>query len=146
MNPKKILLVDDDANDVEFALATLSKRHLANEVLGLRDGAELLDYLYRRGSFASTDDDLPAVIFLDLKMPKVGGFEVLRQIKADPALKSVPVVVLTSSNEISDLRESYRLGANSYVVKPMEFEEFATTIEQLGRYWGTTNQPPPRGR
>lgn len=143
MKAHKILLVDDDANDVELALASLHKHHVANEVLGLRDGSEVLDYLYHRGSFAATDDGTPIVILLDLKMPKVGGLEVLRQLKSDPALKSIPVVVLTSSNEAADLREAYQLGANSYVVKPVDFGKFAATLEQLGLYWVVTNQPPP---
>ena len=140
---KRILLVDDSLRDTELALNALAQNNLANEVVALRDGAEALDYLYRRGPFADLTDDQPAVVLLDLKMPKVDGIEVLRQMKSDPQLKMIPVVVLTSSREEQDLVTSYQLGVNAYIVKPVGFKEFAEAVKQLGVFWAVFNEPPP---
>ena len=142
MRAKKILLADDDPKDVELVLVSLQEHRLANEVVVARDGAEALDYLYRRGRFAERPVGHPLVIFLDLKMPKVDGMEVLRQVKSDPELKTIPVVVLTSSREEKDLLESYRHNVNAYVVKPVDFEAFAETVKQLGLFWVLTNELP----
>lgn len=139
----RILLVDDSPRDAELALEALEDHHLANEVVVLRDGAEALDYLFRRGAFASRTDPQPAVVLLDLKMPKVDGIEVLRQMKSDPALKRIPVVVMTSSREEKDLINSYDLGVNAYVVKPVNFHEFVDAVKQVGGFWAVLNQPPP---
>ena len=147
MNPlKRILLVDDSPRDTELALDALATYHLANEVLTLRDGAEALDYLYRRGGFAGRASDQPAVVLLDLKMPKVDGLEVLRQMKSDPELKLIPVVVMTSSREERDVVETYDLGVNSYIVKPVTFELFSESVRQVGMYWLLLNQPPVPAR
>jgi CheY-like chemotaxis protein len=140
---KRILLVDDSPRDTELALAALEAYRLANEVVPLRDGAEALDYLYRRGQFAERTNSQPAVILLDLKMPKVDGLEVLRQIKGDPQLKVIPVVVMTSSREEQDLVSSYQLGVNAYVVKPVQFQEFVEAVKQVGGFWAVLNEPPP---
>jgi CheY-like chemotaxis protein len=140
---KRILLVDDSARDTELALAALENHNLANEVIAVRDGAEALDYLYRRGEFADRAHGDPAVILLDLKMPKVDGIEVLRQIKSDPALRMIPVVVMTSSREEQDLLNSYQLGVNAYVVKPVKFPNFVEAVEQVGAFWAIINEPPP---
>jgi len=140
---KRILLVDDSPRDTELALDALASYQLANEVLALRDGAEALDYLYRRGAFAERTDDQPAVILLDLKMPKVDGLEVLRQIKGDAKLKVIPVVVMTSSREELDLVDSYQLGVNAYVVKPVKFPEFVEAMRLVGGFWAILNEPPP---
>ena len=146
-NPlKTILLVDDSARDRELALAALEKHRLANVVVALRDGAEALDYLYRRGEFAGRNSGDPAVILLDLKMPKVDGIEVLRQLKADPVLKVIPIVVMTSSREEQDLLNSYQLGVNSYVVKPVNFPSFVEAVEKVGAFWAVINEPPPEPR
>mgnify|MGYP001556038937 FL=1 len=144
MKPKRILLVDDSARDIELALDALQQYRLANEVVTLRDGAEALDYLYRRGEFAGRSDADPAVILLDLKMPRVNGLEVLRQIKADPKLRPIPVVMMTSSREDQDLVDSYALGVNAYVVKPLGFHEFIDAIKVLGAFWVVLNEPSPR--
>jgi CheY-like chemotaxis protein len=143
MKPKRLLLVDDSPRDRELALDALNEYHLANEVVALRDGAEALDYLYRRGEYASRADENPAVILLDLKMPRVDGLEVLRQIKGDPQLKMIPVVMMTSSREDQDLVNSYRLGVNAYVVKPLSFHEFIEAIKVLGAFWVVLNEPAP---
>jgi len=140
---KRILLVDDSPLDTELALSALETHNLANEVIALRDGAEALDYLYRRGDFADRSHGDPAVILLDLKMPKVDGIEVLRQIKSDAALKMIPVVVMTSSREEQDLLNSYQLGVNAYVVKPVKFQSFVDAVEQVGAFWAVINEPPP---
>ena len=140
---KRILLVDDSPRDTELALNALKSRNLANEVVALRDGAEALDYLYRRGEFGSRPPGHPAVILLDLKMPKVDGIEVLRQIKADALLKTIPVVVMTSSREEQDLLNTYQLGVNAYVVKPVKFQAFMEAVEQVGAFWAVINEPPP---
>ena len=139
----RILLVEDDPNDVELTLTALEEYHLANEVVVARDGEEALDYLYRRGSFATRSNDNPAVLLLDLKLPKVDGLEVLQQIKSDENLKIIPVVVLTSSHEEKDMVASYRLGVNAYVVKPVDFHEFVNAIRELGFFWAIINEPPP---
>jgi len=141
---KRILLVEDDPNDVELTLMALAEYHLANEVLTVPDGAEALDFLYQRGRYARRGDALPAVILLDVKMPRVSGIEVLRQIKSDPRLKTLPVVMLTSSREETDLVESYNLGANAYVVKPVDFHAFAEAVKRLGVFWLLVNEAPPR--
>jgi CheY-like chemotaxis protein len=138
---KHILLVDDSPLDVELTLSALEKHHLANAVIVARDGEEALDYLYRRGAFEGRPKSNPAVVLLDLKMPKVSGLEVLRQIKSDPSLKTTPVVVLTSSREDRDIIESYNLGVNAYVVKPVDFHEFVDAVNELGLFWGIVNVP-----
>ena len=140
---KRILLVEDSERDVELTLRALDEHHLANEVVVARDGEEALDYLYHRGSFASRPDALPCVVLLDLKMPKVDGMEVLRIMKTDPALKNIPVVMLTSSREEQDLVRSYHAGVNAYVVKPVDFDKFIQMVKQLGLFWVVINQPPP---
>lgn len=140
---RKILLAEDNANDAELTLAALRENHLSNEVVLVRDGAEALDYLYARNAFAGRRDGDPVLVVLDLKMPKVDGIEVLRQVKSDPALKHVPVVILTSSREEQDLLRSYDLGVNAYVVKPVAFTEFIDAVRTLGGFWAVVNQPPP---
>jgi len=139
----RILLVEDDPKDVELTLTALEDYHLANEVVVARDGEEALDYLCRRGAFAGRQGDLPAVLLLDLKLPKVDGLEVLRQVKSDEKLRIIPVVVLTSSHEEKDMVASYRLGVNAYVVKPVDFHEFVNAIKELGVFWAVINEPPP---
>jgi CheY-like chemotaxis protein len=146
MKLKRILLVEDNPNDAELTMEALSEHNLANEVDIVRDGAEALDYLYRREAYAGREDGDLAVILLDLKLPKVDGLEVLRTVKADDRLRFVPVVVLTSSREESDLVESYRLGVNAYVVKPVNFSEFINAVKQLGAFWAIVNEPPPLHR
>ena len=140
---KRILLVEDDPKDVELTLAGLAEYNLANEVVVARDGEEALDYLYRRGWHATRPDGNPAVILLDLKLPKVNGFEVLEQIRADENMKMTPVVILTSSHEERDLVRGYKLGVNAYVVKPVEFHQFVNAIKELGAFWAVINEPPP---
>ena len=139
----RILYIDDSVRDTELALEVLKEANLANEVFVLRDGVEALDYLFCRGRFENQFHEQPAVILLDLKMPKIDGIEVLRQIKADPILKVIPVVVMTSSREDNDLTMCYQLGANAYVVKPVEFHEFLDAIRNLGVFWAVLNTPPP---
>ena len=139
---KRILLVEDNPNDIELTLSALDEHNLANEVIVTHDGAEALDYLFRKGAFAMRENGHPAVILLDLKMPKVGGLEVLKIVKSDPALKNIPVVMLTSSREEKDLIESYSLGVNAYVVKPVNFTEFVRAVKELGIFWAIINQPP----
>ena len=143
MTPKRILLVDDSPRDRELALDALNEYNLLNEIVALRDGAEALDYLYRRGEYVNRPEEQPAVILLDLKMPRVDGLEVLRQIKGDPQLKMIPVVMMTSSREDQDLVNSYRLGVNAYVVKPLSFHEFIEAIKVLGAFWAVLNEPAP---
>ena len=140
---KRILLVEDDPNDVQLTLTGLGDHHLANEVVVARDGAEALDYLYRRGAYAMRPEGNPVVVLLDLKMPKVDGLEVLRKMKSDKALRAVPVVVLTSSRESRDLEECYANGVNAYVVKPVKFPEFVEAVKELGVFWALINEPPP---
>ena len=143
MELKRILLVEDSINDVELILTSLAENHLANEVVVVRDGEEALDYLYRRGMYRLRREGNPVVVLLDLKLPKVDGIEVLTQLKADPALRVVPVVVLTSSREEGDLSRCYELGTNAYVVKPIDFHEFVDVIKGLGLFWAIINEPPP---
>ena len=144
MSPlKRILLAEDSERDVELTLSALAEHNLANEVVVARDGAEALDYLYRRGKFAGHANGLPVVVLLDLKMPKVDGLEVLRQMKADPELKQLPVVMITSSREEQDLVRSYQLGVNAYVVKPVDFQKFVDSVKQIGVFWAVINEPPP---
>ena len=140
---KRILLAEDNERDVELTLAALEEHNLANEVVVARDGAEALDYLYGRGKFAGHANGLPVVALLDLKMPKVDGLEVLRQIRNDPALKHMPVVMVTSSREELDLVRSYELGVNAYVVKPVDFQKFVESVKQIGVFWAIINEPPP---
>ena len=140
---KEILLVEDDSRDVELTLTALEEHNLANRVVVARDGAEALDYLYRRGAHADRPAEHPLVVLLDLKMPKVDGLQVLRQVKGDPALKTIPVVVLTSSRQEQDIVESYDLGANAYVVKPVAFDRFVGVVKQLGMFWVLANESPP---
>jgi CheY-like chemotaxis protein len=140
---KRILLVEDSPNDIELTLAALAENHLANEVVVVRDGEEALDFLYRRGIFKLRTEGNPAVVLLDLKLPKIDGLEVLEKIKSDPALKAVPVVMLTSSREEQDLIRSYNLGVNAYVVKPVDFNEFVNALREVGLFWAIINQPPP---
>jgi CheY-like chemotaxis protein len=139
----RILIVEDDPKDVELTLTALEEYNLANEVVVTRDGEEALDYLYCRGPFAARTNDNPAVLLLDLKLPKVDGLEVLQQIKSDEKLKMIPVVVLTSSREERDMVASYKLGVNAYVVKPVDFHEFVNAIKELGIFWAVINEPPP---
>ena len=140
---RKILLAEDNPNDVELTLAALRENHLANEVVVVRDGAEALDYLFRRNAFAGRAGGNPALMLLDLKMPKVYGIEVLRQVKSDPAVRTIPIVVLTSSREEQDLVMSYDFGVNAYVVKPVDFPEFVQAVRVLGGFWAVLNEPPP---
>ena len=143
---KPILLVEDNPHDLELTLIALSKSQLANEVVVMRDGAEALDYLYRRGEFAERPVGNPAVVLLDLKLPKVDGLEVLKEVRNTEAFKSVPVVMLTSSKEEQDVVRSYALGVNAYVVKPVDFTEFLRAIADLGIFWAVLNEPPPGSR
>ncbi|HYZ84183.1 MAG TPA: response regulator [Bryobacteraceae bacterium] len=139
----RILLVEDDPKDVELTLTALEEYNLANEVVVAPDGEKALDYLYYRGSFMRRSRENPAVLLLDLKLPKVNGLEVLQQIKSDDDLKMIPVVVLTSSREERDMVASYKLGVNAYVVKPVDFHEFVNAIKELGVFWAVVNEPPP---
>jgi two-component system response regulator len=139
----EILLVEDNPNDVELTLRALQKQNLASKVFVVRDGAEALEFLFATGVYAERKiDDHPKVILLDLKLPKVDGIEVLRKIKTDPRTKNTPVVMLTSSQEERDVMESYRLGVNSYIVKPVDFSNFVHAVSELGMYWGILNKVP----
>ncbi|MYZ42401.1 response regulator [Schauerella aestuarii] len=142
---RPILLVEDNSNDIELTLAALKQCNIANEVTVVRDGAEALDYVYRRGTHAKRPAGDPAVILLDLKLPKVDGLEVLEKLKSDPEQRQIPVVMLTSSREERDLVRSYQFGVNSFVVKPVEFTEFFEAIQSLGMFWAILNQVPSRG-
>ena len=139
----RILIVEDSENDVELTLAALESSNLANEVVVVNDGEQALNYLFRRGDYKDRAPGLPAVILLDVKMPKLNGIEVLREIKKDSEMKNVPVVMLTSSKEEPDVAECYRLGANAYVVKPVDFEQFKECVVKLGMFWAVINEPPP---
>lgn len=141
---KRILLAEDSEHDVQLTLSVLAENNLANEVMVVRDGVEALDYLRRRGRFSGRANGQPAVVFLDIKMPRVDGIEVLREIKADAELQLIPVVMVTSSREQQDLVKSYRLGVNAYVVKPIDFEQFSDAIRHLGLFWAVLNEPPPK--
>ncbi|MEW6731793.1 MAG: response regulator [Acidobacteriota bacterium] len=140
---KSILLVEDNPNDVELTLTALEEYNLANEVVVAQDGVEALDYLYRRRNFETRANGNPAVVLLDLKMPKVDGLEVLKQIRSDELLKRIPVVILTSSREEQDLVASYDLGVSAYVVKPVDFQQFINAVKELGLFWAVINEPPP---
>lgn len=140
---KRILLAEDNKYDVELTLAALNEHNLANEVVVVRDGVEALDYLFHRGKFADQSNGMPAVAMLDLKMPKVDGLEVLHQVRTDPRLKHLPVVMITSSREEQDLVRSYQLGVNAYVVKPVDFHQFVASIKEVGFFWAIINEPPP---
>jgi CheY-like chemotaxis protein len=139
----RILLVEDDPRDVELSMTALEEYNLANEVVVARDGQQALDYLYCRGDFQNRIAENPAVILLDLKLPKINGLEVLQQIRSDERLKMIPVVVLTSSQEEKDMVRSYALGVNAYVVKPVDFHEFINAVKELGVFWAIINEPPP---
>ena len=141
----RILIVEDDPRDVELTLTALEDYKLANEVVVCRDGQEALDYLNSRGKFSDRVNENPAVMLLDLKLPKVDGLEVLQQIKSDERLRMIPVVMLTSSHEEKDMMRSYKLGVNAYVVKPVDFHEFVNAVKELGVFWAVINQPPPVG-
>jgi CheY-like chemotaxis protein len=140
---RRILLAEDNPNDVELTLAALKANRLLNEVVVTRDGAETMDYLLRRNQYADRPPADPALMLLDLKMPKVDGLEVLRQVKGHPQLRSLPVVVLTSSREEQDVVRSYDLGVNAYVVKPVDFHDFIEAVKLLGGFWAVLNEPPP---
>jgi CheY-like chemotaxis protein len=140
---RRILLAEDDPNDADLTMTALEQRHLANAVDVVKNGAEALDYLFRKGAYAERPPEMPAVVLLDIKMPKVDGLEVLRQIRADPGLRCLPVVMLTSSREEGDLLRSYELGVNAYVVKPVEFDAFVHAVSDLGGFWAVINEPPP---
>jgi CheY-like chemotaxis protein len=143
---RPILLVEDNPRDLELTLAALAKCQLANEIVVARDGAEALDYLNRRGAHAARAEGDPAVVLLDLKLPKVDGLEVLEQVKREPLQRQIPVVMLTSSREERDLVRSYELGVNAFVVKPVDFNAFFEAIQDLGMFWAILNEPPPGGR
>lgn len=141
--PVEILLVEDNPNDAELTLRSLKKNNVSNRIHLVRDGAEALDFLFGKGAYSGRSlKNGPRVILLDLKLPKVDGLEVLRQIKRDPQVRNVPVVILTSSKEERDIVESYQLGVNSYIVKPVDFAQFTDAVRQLGLYWMLLNQPP----
>jgi CheY-like chemotaxis protein len=140
---RRILLAEDNANDVELTLAALGEHNLANEVVVVRDGSEALDYLYRRGPYAQRPTENPAVVVLDIKMPKVSGLDVLRVMKQEEAFRMIPVVMLTSSREEGDLMKSYQLGVNAYVVKPVDFLQFSSAVKHLGLFWAIINEAPP---
>lgn len=143
MDLNRILLVEDSPNDAKLTLEAFAESGLANEVVWVKDGQEALDYLFREGSYASRGDGNPAVVLLDIKLPKVDGLQVLERVKSDPSLRAVPVVMLTSSNQEADLTRSYGLGVNAYVVKPVGFVEFVDALRELGLFWAVVNHPPP---
>jgi len=140
---KTILIVDDSRNDIELAISALSEKNLANEVVVAEDGVEALDFLYKRGKFTNHQNGNPVVILLDIKMPRMDGIEVLKHIRSEQRFRLIPVIMVTSSAEEKDLVESYKLGANSYVVKPVDIVQFIDAIKVLGQYWAVINQPPP---
>lgn len=143
METKKILLAEDDPNDIELTLKALNECNWRNQTIVVRDGTEALDYLYQRGQYTEYVPSNIIVILLDLKMPKMGGLEVLQQIKKDPKLRAIPVVILSSSREKKDIIHSYDLGVNAYVVKPVDFNDFIEVIKKLGLFWILTNEPVP---
>ena len=140
---KNILLAEDNTRDVELTLRALKENNLANQVVVVRDGVETLDYLYMRGKYQTRPKGNPAVLLLDLKMPKLDGLEVLKAVRADTGLKFIPIVMLTSSREEKDVVDSYHLGVSAYVVKPVNFGDFVTAVKDLGAFWGVINEPPP---
>lgn len=140
---RPILLAEDNPNDVELTLTALRGLNLSNDIVVVHDGAAALDFLYRRNAFAQRSPGQPVVILLDLKMPRVDGLQALQQIRSDPELKTLPVVILTSSGEEADLVKSYSLGANGYVVKPVDFDQFLKAVSQIGVFWALVNEPPP---
>ena len=140
---KQILLAEDSEDDAELTTAALRENHIANDIVLVRDGEEALDYLYRRGAYQSRPEVMPTVVLLDLKMPKVDGLEVLKTLRADARMKTLPVVILTSSRQESDIVESYQLGVNAYVVKPVKFQQFAEAVRVLGLFWAVLNESPP---
>ncbi len=140
---KRILLIDDNDHDVELILTALDDYHLASDVVVVRDGKEALDYLYRQGNFKTRSKGNPVVVLLDLKLPKVNGLEVLRQIKSDEQLKIIPVVIITSSREEEDIVESYKLGVNAYIIKSANFHKFFEAVMEVGLFWAVINKPPP---
>jgi CheY-like chemotaxis protein len=143
MNEIEILLVEDNQADVELTLRALKKNNIANRIEVVGDGEEALDFVFARGKYASRSlDSIPRLILLDLKLPKIGGIDVLTQIKGNPKTRMIPVVVLTSSKEDRDIVESYKLGVNSYIVKPVDFDKFIDSVRSLGVYWLLLNQPP----
>jgi CheY-like chemotaxis protein len=141
--PKWILFAEDDPLDRELTLTALSEYRLTNQIAAVADGVEALDYLHRRGRYADMPPGNPAVVLLDLKMPRLGGLEVLREIRATPPLRLLPVVILTSSREEADITESYNLGANAFVVKPVDFHAFVEAMKKIGMFWAVLNEPPP---
>jgi CheY-like chemotaxis protein len=146
MSVKRILLVEDSVNDVKLTTAALRAAGLANEIIVCRDGVEACDYLFRRGVYADrTDETCPAVVLLDLKMPRMDGLEVLHTVRADPRFKTLPIVMITSSAEEQDMIKSYNRGVNGYVVKPVTHDEFLKAIREVGLFWAVVNQPPPQG-
>lgn len=140
---RPILIAEDNANDLELILTALEEAHLGNEIVVARDGEAAMDYLNRQGAHSGRETPTPALVVLDLKMPRVDGREVLRRMRADPLLRLVPVVILTSSREESDLIQTYELGANAYVVKPVAFDDFLSAVSKLGIFWSVLNEPPP---
>jgi two-component system response regulator len=142
-NEVEILLIEDNMNDAELTIRALKKNNLANKLVHLEDGQEALDFIFAEGNYSDRKiADTPKVILLDLKMPKINGIQVLQKIKSDERTKKIPVIVLTSSKEDPDIQECYRLGVNSYVVKPVQFEKFLNAVSELGLYWMILNQPP----
>jgi CheY-like chemotaxis protein len=140
---RPILLAEDNPNDVELTLTALHSLNLANEIIVVNDGAQVMDFLLRRREFSTRPPLPPLVIMLDLKMPRMDGLEALRQIRADPELRNLPIVILTSSREEADVVKGYQLGANAYVVKPVDFDQFISAVSQLGVFWALINEPPP---
>lgn len=140
---RHVLLVEDDPRDIELTLNELKKHHFVNQIDVVRDGQEALDYLHRRGKFAGLPERHPAVVLLDIKMPKMDGIELLRHMKSNAQLKTIPVVILTSSKENADTQTCYQLGVNAYVVKPVDFAQFAAAVREIGVFWVLVNEPPP---
>ena len=144
--PVEILLVEDNPYDVELTLRALKQHHIANHIHTVRDGAEAVDFIFCTGAYAQRDFNIPKIILLDLKLPKLDGVEVLQKIKADPRTQRIPVVALTTSNAERDVQECYRLGINSYIVKPLDFKQFSEAIRQVGLYWLLLNRFPSEGK
>lgn len=140
---KRILLVEDDPRDIELTMEALEEFNLANDIAVAHDGVEALDYIYRKGVFRTRPDGNPIVILLDIKMPKMDGIQVLRELKSDEKMRTIPIVILTSSKETKDLKECYHLGVNAYVVKPVHFTDFMEAVKQVGVFWALINEPPP---